>query len=119
VANETFRRPLPIQALKFIVDGTAELMMHPARFQILQYLREAGEPRFVDQIAKAKGIHPRMVSHHLDVLQEQGLIECKHELIKVNGSNREVAVRWSWPTDKAENVIQDILESVEMKKHER
>ena len=112
------RRLLPIQALKFIVDGTAELMMHPARFQILQYLREAGEPKFVDQIAKAKGIHPRMVSHHLDVLQEQGLIECKHELMKVNGSNREVAVRWSWPTKKADAVIQDILESTELKKHE-
>ena len=109
---------MPILGLKFIVDGTAELMLHPARFQILQYLREAGEPRYVDQIAKAKGIHPRMVSHHLDVLEEQGLIECKHELRKVNGSNREVAVRWSKSTDKAEKVVQDILESVE-KKNER
>lgn len=105
--------------LKFIVDGTAELMMHPARFQILQYLREAGEPRYVDQIAKAKDIHPRMVSHHLDVLQEQGLIECKHELQKVNGSNREVAVRWSWTTDKAEKVIEDIRESMKVGKDER
>ena len=110
---------MSFQALKFIVDGTAELVMHPARFQILQYLREAGEPRFVDQIAKAKGIHPRMVSHHLDVLQEQGLIECRHELVKEHGSNREVAVRWAWPTKKADAVIEDILESVEIKKHEK
>jgi len=109
---------MPLLALKFIVDRSAEVMMHPARFQILQYLREAGEPRFVDQIAKAKGIHPRMVSHHLDVLQEQGLIGCKHELMKVNGSNREVAVRWSWPTDKAEKVVQDIQESMKVKKDE-
>ena len=98
------------------MDGTAELMMHPARFQILQYLREVGEPKYVDQIAKAKGIHPRMVSHHLDVLEELGLIECKHELRKVNGSSREVAVRWSWPTSKAEKVVEDIKESMEMKK---
>lgn len=109
---------MPVLALKFIVDRSAEVMMHPARFQILQYLREAGEPRFVDQIAKAKGIHPRMVSHHLDVLQEQGLIECKHELMQVNGSNREVAVRWSWPTDKAEKVVQDIQESMKVKRNE-
>ena len=107
---------MPVQALKFIVDGTAELMMHPARFQILQYLREAGEPRFVDQIAKAKGIHPRMVSHHLDVLEEQGLIKCKRELQKVSGSNREVAVRWSWPTDMAEKVILVIQERMQVKK---
>lgn len=104
-------------ALKFIVDGTAEVMMHPARFRILQYLREAeGKPRFVDQIAKATGIHPRMVSHHLDVLQEQDLVECKYELMKIEGSNRGVAVRWSWPTEKAEKAIQDIQESVVVKK---
>lgn len=109
---------MPILELKFIVDGTAELMMHPARFQILQYLREVGEPKYVDQIAKARGIHPRMVSHHLDVLEEQGLIECKRELQKVNGSNREVAVRWSWPTTKAEKVVQDIFESMRVEKDE-
>lgn len=89
--------------------------MHPARFQILQFLRGTGGRRYVDQIAKATGIHPRMVSHHLDVLQEQGLIECEHELRKVDGSNREVAVRWSRPTDKAEKVIQDIEESMKVK----
>jgi DNA-binding transcriptional ArsR family regulator len=105
---------MPRLAPKFIVDGTAEVMMHPARFQILQYLREAKEPRFVDRIAKAKGIHPRMVSHHLDVLQEQGLVECKYELMKVGGSNREVAVRWCWPTDKARKVLLGIQESMQV-----
>src|SRR5271157_4687630 len=99
---------MPILALKFIVDGTAEVMMHPARFQILQYLREAKEPQFVDQIARAKGIHPRMVSHHLDILQEQELVGSKYEMVKVNGSNREVTVRRCWATDRAAKVLLDI-----------
>jgi DNA-binding transcriptional ArsR family regulator len=107
---------MPVLALKFILDGTAEVMMHPARFQILQYLREArGEPRYVDQIAKAKGIHPRMVSHHLDVLQEQGLTESKYEMKKVVGSNREISVRQCWATDKAVKVLLDIEQSTEIK----
>jgi DNA-binding transcriptional ArsR family regulator len=107
---------MTLMALKFIIDGTAEVMMHPARFQVLQYLREAKEQRFVDQIAKAKGIHPRMVSHHLDVLEEQGLVECKYELVKVEGSNRKIAVRWAKATDKAEKVLQDIQDSMEVKR---
>ncbi len=106
---------MPITALKFIVDRSAEVMMHPARFQILQYLREAKEPRFIDQIAKAKDIHPRMVSHHIDVLQEQGLVESKYEMMKLNGSNREVAVRKCWSTDKADEVLLDIQKEMPMK----
>jgi len=106
---------MPILALKFILDETAEAMMHPARFQILQYLRQTKEPQFVDQIAKAKGIHPRMVSHHLDVLEEKGLVESRFELVKVNGSNRGVAVRMCRATDKAEKVLLDIEESMQVK----
>jgi DNA-binding transcriptional ArsR family regulator len=108
---------MPILALKFIVDGTAEVMMHPARFQILQYLRESKDaPLFVDQISKAKGIHPRMVSHHLDVLQEQGLIESRYEMKKVDGSNREVSVRLCRATDKATKVLADIQDSMRLDK---
>jgi len=89
--------------------------MHPARFKILQHLRQTKEPQFVDQIAKAVGIHPRMVSHHLDVLQEEGLVESKFELVKVNGSNRGVAVRMCRATGKADEVLRDIEESMHVK----
>jgi len=97
--------------MKFITDGTASIVMHPARFKILQYLRQSKEPQFVEQIAKAVGIHPRMVSHHLDVLQEEKLIESKYELVKVDGSKRGVAVRMCISTHKVDDVLRDIRES--------
>lgn len=84
--------------------------MHPARYQIIQCIRKSQEPLFVDQIAKAVNIHPRMVSHHLDVLQEQGLVECKYELVNIEGSKRGVAVRLCTVTQKVEEVFQEIKE---------
>ncbi|MDA4110935.1 MAG: helix-turn-helix domain-containing protein [Thaumarchaeota archaeon] len=96
---------------KFIADGTAESMMHPARFKILQYLREKNEPQFVDQIAKATGVHPRLVSHHLDVLEEKGLTASKYEISNSDGAKRGVAVRMCWALPKAEDVLRVVRES--------
>ncbi len=101
-----------IPALKFIVDGTAEVVMQPARFKILQHVRQTKEPQFVEQIAEAVDVHPRMVSHHLDVLEEQGLVETKYELMKARGSKRRVAVRTCVATPKADEVLRDIRKSV-------
>ena len=97
--------------LKFILNGTAEIALQPGRFKILQMLRKSG-PSFVDQIAKETGIHPRLVSHHVDVLQEEKLVESKYEIAKVGGSKRGVAVRTCWATDKAEEVLKDVRDSV-------
>ncbi len=66
----------------------------------------------MEQIARETGIHPRMVSHHLDVLQEEKLVESKYEIARVEGSKRGVAVRTCWATDKAEEVLKDVRESV-------
>jgi len=97
--------------LKFILNGTAEIALQPGRFKILQMLRKNG-PSFVEQIAKETGVHPRMVSHHLDVLQEQKLIESKYEIARIEGSKRGVAVRTCRVTERAEQVLKDVRESV-------
>jgi predicted ArsR family transcriptional regulator len=69
-------------------------------------------PSFVEQIAKETGIHPRLVSHHLDVLQEEKLVETKYEIAKLDGSKRRVAVRTCRVTEKAEEVLRDVRESL-------
>jgi DNA-binding transcriptional ArsR family regulator len=97
--------------MDFIGDGTAGLLMQPSRFKILQLLRQSKEPQFVEQIAKALDIHPRMVSHHLDILQDQGLIESNYGLVNVEGSKRGVAVRLCSATTKADEVLRQIRES--------
>lgn len=98
--------------MKFIIDGTANVVMHPARYQILHCLRKAKESMFVEQIAKKVDVHARMVSHHLDVLEKQELVECKYDLIQVNGSKRGIAVRLCKITDKAEEVFKEIREAL-------
>jgi DNA-binding transcriptional ArsR family regulator len=99
--------------MKFILNGTAEIVMQPTRFKILKLLKERG-PSFVDQIAKETGVHPRMISHHIDVLQEEKLVESKYELVRVNDSKRDVAVRTCWVTAKAADVMKDVRDSTRL-----
>lgn len=98
--------------LKFIVNGTAELVMHPSRFKILKRLQESDKAQFVEQLAKATEIHPRLVSHHLDVLEEEGLVDCTYDLANAKGSTRRVAVRLCKVTKKAKDVFRDIEETL-------
>jgi len=100
-----------VYGMKFVLDGTAEKVMQPARFKILQFLIHSG-PAFLEQIAKETDVHPRMVSHHIDVLEEEKIVESKYELMSVGGSKRGVAVRKCWATDKADAVLKDVKESV-------
>lgn len=68
---------------------------------------------YVEQIAKKVDAHPRMISHHLDVLEKQGLIDCKYDVIQIKGSKRRVAVRLCSTTLKSEEVFKDIKEALE------
>ena len=88
--------------------------MHPSRFLILQCLRNSIEPPFVEQISQETKINPRMVSHHLDVLEEQELVKCNYEMRQINNSKRTMAVRLCQITHKAEEVFIDIKESLEI-----
>jgi DNA-binding transcriptional ArsR family regulator len=99
--------------MKIVDDGTAKLVMHPARYNILQCLTRASEPLFVEQIAKEVHEHPRLVSHHLNILQEAGLVDCKYEVANAKGSTRGVAVRLCSPTPKLAEVLNEIAQAVE------
>ncbi len=95
-----------MSSMDFFANGTAEVVAQPSRWAILEYLMQSKDDKYVEQIAKELKIHPRMVSHHLDVLQDQGLIETRYELIDLNGSKRGVAVRLAKATPKAKEVVQ-------------
>jgi DNA-binding transcriptional ArsR family regulator len=98
--------------MKIVDDGTARLVMHPVRYNILQCLSKAREPLFVEQIAEIVKEHPRLVSHHLSILQEKGLVNCKYEIANAKGSARGVAVRLCSPTLKLTQVLHDIAIAV-------
>ena len=95
--------------MKSIYDGTATIIMHPVRFNILQFVKGSTEPQYVEQIAEAIDQHPRLVSHHLDVLQRLGLVECNYEVAPAKGSKkRGVAVRLCKATPKLSEVLREI-----------
>ncbi len=97
--------------MKSITDGTASIVMHPVRFNILQFIKCTKEPQYVEQIAKAVDEHPRLVSHHLNVLQDLGLVDCTYEVTTAKGSSkRGVAVRLCKATPKLTEVLQEIAE---------
>lgn len=96
---------------RFIIDGTAEIVLHHARFQILEFLGKKKVPQFVDQISKGTGIHPRMVSHHLDVLEEKELIRSEYKIIDSKTGKRGVAVRMCELLPKAREVISELKKS--------
>lgn len=97
--------------MKSITDGTALIVMHPVRFNILQFIKGAKEPQYVEQIAKAVDEHPRLVSHHLTVLEDLGLVDCNYEVATAKGSSkRGVAVRMCKATPKLTEVLQEIAE---------
>ena len=101
--------------MKIIDEGTAQIVMHPVRFKILQFINEATEKQFVEQIATAIDEHPRLVSHHLNVLQDIGLVECKYEVTKAKGAKRRrVAVRFCKPTPKLSEVFQDVVKAAKV-----
>jgi DNA-binding transcriptional ArsR family regulator len=98
--------------MKSIYDGTALIVMHPVRFNILQFIKSAKEPQYVEQIANATGEHPRLVSHHLNVLQDLGLVECSYEVATAKGSSkRGVAVRLCKATPKLSEVFEEIAKA--------
>jgi DNA-binding transcriptional ArsR family regulator len=97
--------------MKSITNGTASIVMHPVRFNILQFIKSAKEPQYVGQIADAVKEHPRLVSHHLTVLQDLGLVDCCYEVVTAKGSSkRGVAVRLCKATPKLTEVLQEIAE---------
>jgi len=101
--------------MKIVYDGTAHLVMHPVRFKILKHINEAQKKQFVEEIAKAIDEHPRLVSHHLNVLQDTGLIECTYETTKArNSKRRRVAVRFCTATPKLGEVFKDVAKAAEV-----
>ncbi len=52
---------------------------HPLRLRILDYLRYEGEPRTVSDIMEASGGGQALVSQHLRVLRDQGVVSARRE----------------------------------------
>jgi DNA-binding transcriptional ArsR family regulator len=59
--------------------------MHPIRFQLVELLHLEG-PLYINELAKALGEERRLVSHHLEILEDYGFVERRRELSEKPGT---------------------------------
>lgn len=52
---------------------------HPVRLRILDYLQREGEPKTVGEIIAATGGGQAVVSQHLRILRDQGVVSARRE----------------------------------------
>ena len=85
----------------------AHVILHPIRFRIVELLTE--KPMHVSEISKTLGEERRLISYHLDTLEEYGFVTSKHE-ISEHPKSKGKALRIYWATDKVGEVISQIKE---------
>ncbi len=83
----------------------AHVILHPIRFRIVELLAE--KPMHVSEISKTLGEERRLISYHLDTLEEYGFVTSKHEISK-HPKSKGKALRIYWTTDKVREVISKI-----------
>jgi predicted transcriptional regulator len=83
----------------------AHVILHPIRFRIVELLSE--KPMHVSEISKTLGEERRLISYHLDTLEEYGFVTSKHE-ISEHPKSKGKALRIYWTTAKVGEVISKI-----------
>ena len=87
------------------------LLAHPVRFRVAKALVEAGEPIFIEQIAKRTVINRRLVSFHLLTLSEHGLVNSDFRVSMLPKSKGKAA-RHYWLTDEGKEVLSLLIEII-------
>jgi len=83
----------------------AHVILHPIRFRIIELLSE--KQMHVSELSKALAEERRLISYHLDILEEYGFVQSKHE-ISDQPRSKGKALRIYWTTDKIHHVLDEI-----------
>jgi len=87
----------------------AHALLHPIRFRIVELLAE--KPMHINAISNALGEDRRLVSYHLQALEEYGFVNSKYEISEEPKSKGKALKVYSM-TDKVEAVISEIKEKI-------
>jgi DNA-binding transcriptional ArsR family regulator len=80
----------------------AHVILHPIRFRIIELLNE--KQMHVSELSKALAEERRLLSYHLDILEEYGFVQSQHE-ISDQPKSKGKALRIYRATDKIEQVL--------------
>jgi DNA-binding transcriptional ArsR family regulator len=113
-----------VSSIKIPIDKNPDIhLIHVAaqstRLQILNLLLSSkNQKMYPTQIEKSLGIQRRVISFHLNALEEVGLVKSKFGLTEEDSEGkRPQAVRYYSITDKGEDIFKRITDMLE--KHHR
>ena len=81
------------------------VLLHPVRYRLMELLAE--QPMHINAISIAMGMERRLVSYHLQTLEESGFVSSKYEISeqpKLKGK----ALRVYTATDKIARVLSEL-----------
>ncbi|MGA2663610.1 MAG: helix-turn-helix domain-containing protein [Nitrososphaerales archaeon] len=90
--------------------GVADMILQPIRFNIVTLLKGSTEPLYIEQIARAIGGSSRLIAHHLEILEDMGLVKSQFGIVK--DASRPVAGRFFVTTSKADDALEQIRMSL-------
>ena len=83
------------------------IVTQPTRLKIINVLKEAGKPLYIEQIAKeVKGVDRRSVSFHLTTLAQHGFVKGQYREIEEPHSKGKAAKFYEL-TEKTDKVFQN------------
>jgi DNA-binding transcriptional ArsR family regulator len=96
--------------MSVVEDGTASKIMQPLRLRIIRVLMEAGEPCYIDQIARELKEDPQLISFHLDKMEDNGLVKSTLNIVQKSDSKRGWAGRFFEPMPKLRDTFAQIAQ---------
>ena len=85
-----------------------DMLLQPTRFKIALHLAKLKEAEYIEQIAAAVQENPRLVSHHLDKMEDLGLTKSEFRIVESADSARGFAGRFFQPTSKLRAALETI-----------
>jgi DNA-binding transcriptional ArsR family regulator len=97
-------------------DAAETILLQPTRFKIALHLVESPEPEYIDQIAAAVSESSRLVAHHLELLEDLGLVQSEFRIIESKTSGRGFAGRFFTPLPKLTEALQRVARKAIVKR---
>jgi predicted ArsR family transcriptional regulator len=97
---------------------TFSLLLQPTRFKIALYLVDSSFPQYTEQIAAKVKEHPRLVLHHLELLESSGFVQSRYNII-YKSHGRGFAARYFSPQPKLLDALQELSDTTSMETHVR
>jgi DNA-binding transcriptional ArsR family regulator len=91
-------------------EAVQTILLQPTRFKIALHMANATEAEYLDQIAAAVQESSRLVAHHLELLEDIGLVKSEFRIIEAKDSSRGFAGRFFEPLPKLKEALTGLAE---------